>query len=93
MSEFEIIKILTDSGISFVAVGGLGFLLYKVNKTLCEVVKSDQESRERNTIALTKLESSIDEFNRVNGQNQIACNLIRESMAEEVTRLSKLKGG
>ena len=62
MSEFEIIKILTDSGISFVAVVGLGFLLYKVDKTLCDVVKSDQESRERNTIALTKLESSIDEF-------------------------------
>lgn len=97
MTEAEIINAVLGSGGSITAVGLIGYFLNRAIKAkdntqqiVMSLLKADQATREKNTEALTKLSSSIDEFNRVNGSNQRDCAMIREAYTAEVTRLAEI---
>lgn len=60
-----------------------------------DMVRADQQTRERHTKALISMYESIDRFNQVNGLAQQDCRQIRESLSIEInnvrTELSNAK--
>ena len=96
--EAELLQYGAQFGIGGLSVVILGILLQRVNKTNGEqnkanivayqaVIRADRETREQETVALTQLRASIDQFNQINGQNQKDCNLIREAFGDKIQEL------
>jgi len=83
----DLMKII--AGIGVVGFGGLGTVFTKINRNFIDLIKLDQRSREEHTKALTRLHSSLDEFNHINGSKQAECDRIREEMTRQIDRLKE----
>ena len=64
-------------------------LIGEINRNFIDLIKLDQRSREEHTKALTRLHSSLDEFNHINGSKQAECDRIREEMTRQIDRLKE----
>jgi len=101
MADVGIIQSLADLGGTAVAVGILGWILYRQQRDIQEerrasekryetMMESDLALRQKQTEALINMYASIDQFNQINGNTQQNCQFIRESITAEVTRLSEI---